>query len=133
MAGKENRIFLMSDYFSQGGLNTYLASMKRLLVCADSSTSVHLFFSKTRIFVRIASKVVGGYSIIDCIPKSRKRLHVAVRPSQPVLYRRTCPCVMDTKGLNARPIGRQCPSGDEKKILFFLKKPLQKISLYDII
>ena len=67
----------MSDYFSPGGLNTYLASMKRLLVCADSSTSVHLFFSKTRIFARIASKAVSGYSIIDCIPKSRKRLYGA--------------------------------------------------------
>ena len=67
----------MSDYFSPGGLNTYLASMKRLLVWADSSTSVHLFFSKTKIFVRIASNVVGGYSIIDWIPKSRKRLYGA--------------------------------------------------------
>ena len=76
-AGEENRIFLISDYFSQGGLNTYLASMKRLLVWADSSTSVHLFFPKTKIFARIASRVVGGYSIIDWIPKSRKRLYGA--------------------------------------------------------
>ena len=75
VAGKENRIFLMSDYFYLGGLNTYLPSMKRLLVWADSSTSRHIFFSKTKIFVRIASKVVDGYSMIDWIPKSRKRLY----------------------------------------------------------
>lgn len=65
----------MSDYFSQGGLNTYLASMKRLLVWADSPTSRHIFFSKTKIFARIASNVVGDYSMIDWIPKTQKRLY----------------------------------------------------------